>query len=84
MKKGMDDGLIGLTQYSKIPTFQLSIGTLVDQFAESHPPDLVQEVFRISIPREIDDEGLPLHGIDIHKTPETAVLAIIAVVPQNE
>ena len=57
---------------------------LMNQFRYSWPPDHIKEIFSIAIPREIDDESPSQDCVEIHVSPETAVLAIVAVISHNK
>jgi len=57
---------------------------LTNQLAQSGPPDLIQEVLRIAVPRKVDNEGFPLDFVDFDEPPKTAVLAIVTVVSHDK
>lgn len=57
---------------------------LTNQLAQSAPPDLVQEVLSIPVPRKVDNEGFALDFVNLNKPPKTAVLAVVTVVSHNK
>jgi hypothetical protein len=57
---------------------------LMNQLAQSGPPDLIQQILSIPIPRKVNNKGLPLDFVDLDETPKTAILTIVTVVSHNK
>lgn len=57
---------------------------LMNQFAQSGPPDLIQEVLRIGIPGKVNNKGFAFNFVDLDEPPKTAVLAIVTVVSHDK
>jgi hypothetical protein len=63
---------------------KLFIFYLTNKLAKSGPPDLVQRVLCIRIPRKVNNKGFSFDFDDLDETPKATVLTIVTVVSHNK